>query len=65
MKFIELRKGIRVRKEEIICVETINASSCKVYTETMEYKSDRSAEMILAMLEQDTGENRVNQYFAG
>jgi hypothetical protein len=77
MRFIELKPGIYVKKEDIIAIEEIDMMTCKVLTPVGAYDSIYPSWRILMLLEEDMNEpvapeppvDRVNlwgkQYFAG
>tara|TARA_R110000868_G_scaffold98057_3_gene269920 strand:+ start:697 stop:942 length:246 start_codon:yes stop_codon:yes gene_type:complete len=61
MKFIAVKDGVSVRKEEICCVERSQGNTCRVYTESTSYESEYSYESILMLLEQDTIEEAMSK----
>lgn len=76
MKYLELRPGINVKKEDVICIENIDMMTCKVITSVGAYESIYPSWRILMLLEEPIIEkqasktlDRVNlwgsQHFAG
>lgn len=60
MKYIELRPGINVKKEDCICVEEIDMMTCKVYTSVGSYDSIYPSWRILMLLEQQNIEEQLS-----
>lgn len=61
MKFLTVRDGVSVRKDEICCVERVTDKTCRIFTESTSYESDYSYESILALLEQDSIEEAMGK----
>lgn len=81
MKYIELKPGINVKKEDCVCIESVDEMTCKVWTSIGSYDCIYPSWRILMLLEQpdieeqlspmapSTPTDRVNlwgrQHFAG
>lgn len=78
MRYLELRPGINIKKDEIISVEDIDGMSCKVLTPVGAYESIYPSWRILMLLEEPDIEEQLmspqtpdrvnlwgNQHFAG
>lgn len=79
MRYIELKPGINVKKEDVISVEDIDGMTCKVLTSVGAYESIYPSWRILMLLEQQDIEEQLinpkpledrvnlwgNQHFAG
>ena len=51
MKFIEIKEGICVRKDEVIALESLSTMTCRVILENTAYDSNFSYETIKKILE--------------
>ena len=73
MKFIEIKEGVCVRKDDIIAIEALTPMSSRIVLENTTYDSNFSYYAIKKLLEMDTEiENKISevpnfnqQYFAG
>lgn len=70
MKFIEIREGLSVRKDEIISVEQLDGMTSRINTESQSFESNFPYTTILMLLEKDRIEESIGgrvlqQYFAG
>jgi hypothetical protein len=61
MKYIEVKPGINIKKDEIISVEEIDMMSCKVLTPVGAYDSIYPSWRILMLLEQPDIEEQMVQ----
>lgn len=59
MNFIEIRPGVNISKDHIICVESIDEMSCKVSTHIGDYESIYPSWRILMLLEQPDIEESI------
>ena len=73
MKFVEIREGICLRKEDITAIEATADMGCKVYIGSVSYDSIFSYNSLKALLEMSndveekasTYKQESGQYFAG
>lgn len=77
MKFIEIKEGVCVRKDDITAIESVTSMTCKVIIDNnLTYESHFSYRAIRQLLEMDGIEEKINnnavlpasttgQYFAG
>lgn len=79
MKYIELRPGLKVKKDQILSIEDIDMMSCKILTPVGAYESIYPSWRILMLLEQPDIEELIadkpqisdrvnlwgNQHYAG
>lgn len=59
MKFIEIREGISVRKDEIVSVERQENGVSRITTENQSFESNFPYETILKILEMDGIEEKL------
>ena len=59
MKYLEIKPGTNINKDQIVCVEDIDMMSCKIYTPIGVYESVYPSWRILMLLEQPDIEEQV------
>ncbi len=60
MKYLEIRPGFNVKKEDISCIEDIDMLSCKIITSSGAYESIYPSWRILMLLEQPDIEEKMS-----
>ena len=59
MRYIEIKPGVNINKDEIICIEDIDMMTCKVLTSIGAYDCIYPSWRILMLLEQPDIENQI------
>ncbi len=53
MRYLEIRPGVNLKKEDCICVENVDEMSCKIWTSIGSYDCSYPSWRILMLLEQE------------
>lgn len=59
MKYLEIRPGVNIKKEDCVCVEAIDEMTCKVWTSTGAYTSIYPSWRVLMLLEEKDIEEQL------
>ena len=59
MKFIEVKEGVCIKKDEIIMIERIDGNGTRITTESTSVESIFPYETILSLLENDAIEEQI------